>query len=190
MSAAQVGNRLPGDRPAAAGVVVNFAAFQLGWFACVLGAARGMPWVGTAVAAAIVGVHVARAARPRAELKLIGVALLIGLAWDSLLLTLGWLDFASGVVIDGVAPPWILALWALFAMTLNGSLGWLKHRPGVAALLGAVAGPLAYWGGAKLGAVVLVQPVPAMVALSVGWAIFTPLLASLARRFDGMRKAD
>ena len=190
MSAVHAGNRLSHDRPATAGVVVNFIAFQIGWFACVLSAARGLPWAGTAVAAAIVGVHVARGARPRAELKLIGIALLIGVMWDSLLLTLGWLDFASGVAIDGVAPPWILALWALFAMTLNGSLGWLKRRPGVAALLGAVAGPLAYWGGAKLGAVVLVAPVPALIALSVGWAVFTPLLALLARRFDDTSKAD
>ena len=47
-----------------AGMLLNFVAFQCGWFACVLGAARGWPWAGTAVAGAIVGAHVLRAARP------------------------------------------------------------------------------------------------------------------------------
>jgi hypothetical protein len=27
-------------------LLVNFVAFQLGWFACVLGAAQGLPWLG------------------------------------------------------------------------------------------------------------------------------------------------
>ena len=34
-------------------MVVNFVAFQVGWFACVLGAARGWPLLGPLVALAI-----------------------------------------------------------------------------------------------------------------------------------------
>lgn len=175
--------------PTITGVIVNFAAFQLGWFACVVSAAHDWPWAGTTIAAAIVAGHVYRAPRPLQELKLIGIALLIGVLWDSLLLTLGRLDFKSGILIDGVAPHWILALWALFAMTLNVSLSWLKGRWLAAALLGAIAGPLAYWGGARLGAVVIADPVPTLIALSIGWALMTPLLALLARRYDGIYAA-
>jgi hypothetical protein len=102
------------------------------------------------------------------------------------LVALHWLDFRSGYLIDGMAPHLILALWALFAITLNLSLAWLKSRLPVAVLIGAIAGPLAYWGGARLGAVVFLEPLPAMIALSLGWALFTPLLALLARRFDGI----
>jgi hypothetical protein len=36
----------------------NFVAFQTGWFACVLGAANGMPWLGVIVAVLVVGWHV------------------------------------------------------------------------------------------------------------------------------------
>jgi len=90
------------------------------------------------------------------------------------------------VITDAMAPPWILGLWALFATTLNVSLNWLKGRWLVAALLGGIAGPLSYWAGARLGAVVLVEPVPALVALSIGWAILMPLLMALARRYDGI----
>lgn len=193
MTAADTGNamrRATNPPPGMSSVLVNFAAFQIGWFACVLSAAHDWPAAGTAAAAAIVAVHVYRAARPLEEIKLIGAALLLGVLWDSLLLNLGWLAFASGSVVPGVAPHWILALWALFAMTLNVSLAWLKRRLLAGAVLGAIAGPLAYWGGARLGAVVLAQPVPAITALSIGWGLITPLLALLARRFDGISEAS
>lgn len=181
---------LPAAAPATARVLANFAAFQIGWFACVLGAAHDLPWAGTAVAAAIVAAHIGSAARPLQELKLVGIALLIGAVWDSALVMLGWLDFKSGFLVAGMAPHWILALWALFAITLNVSLAWLKARLAAAVLLGAVAGPLAYWGGVRLGAVSFVEPLPALIALSIGWALFTPLLVLLARRYDGIRAAD
>lgn len=177
-------------KPAAPGtvrVVANFVAFQAGWFACVLGAAHDLPWAGTIAATVIVAAHIFSAVRPLEESKLVAIALLIGALWDSTLVALGWLDFKSGFLIEGMAPHWILALWALFATTLNVSLSWLKPRLLAAVVLGAVAGPLAYWGGARLGAVDLVAPLPAAIALSIGWAIFTPLLVLLARRYDGVR---
>jgi hypothetical protein len=172
--------------PDASGVIVNFVAFQVGWFACVVGAAYGWPWTGTAVAAAVVAFHLLRAARPAEELKLVLVALAIGILWDSLLINLDLIEFSSGTLIEGVAPHWILALWALFATTLNVSLHWLKHRWLVAAVLGATAGPLSYWAGARFGALALKDAVPALAALAIGWAAMTPLLLWIARRYDGV----
>jgi hypothetical protein len=66
----------------------------------------------------------------------------------------------------------------------------MRGRLLIAALFGALGGPLAYWGGAQLGAVILVETVPALVALSIGWGVLTPLLVRLAQRFDGMRSGD
>ena len=88
-------------------------------------------------------------------MKLIGLALAIGLVWDSALASLGWIRFTSGTLVEGAAPPWILGLWALFATTLNRSLAWLHGRYALAAVLGAIAGPLSYWAGARLGALEL-----------------------------------
>jgi hypothetical protein len=172
--------------PGTARLLANFLSFQAGWFACVLGAANGLPWAGSAVAAALVAAHVFACRRPSIEARLIGFALLIGLVWETLLLTLGWLDFKGGFVVAGVAPLWIVIMWALFAMTLNVSLAWLKERPFTAVAFGAIGGPLAYWGGARLGALVLVEPLPALLALAIGWGLLTPLLLRLARRYDGM----
>jgi len=169
-------------------VLANFAAFQLGWFACVLGAAHGMPWVGIGVTALIVAWHLATSAQPGVEARLIVIVAMLGAIWDSVLVALGWIDYASGNTIAGAAPGWIVAMWVLFATTLNVSLHWLKGRDGLAVTFGAVGGPLAFYGGAKLGAVSFPQPLVALGALAIGWAVFTPLLTRLATRFDGIRR--
>lgn len=171
-------------------LAVNVLLFQLGWFACVLGAAHGLPWLGVGAAAPIVAWHVARAVRPRRELALIAVAVLIGALFETLLAQSGWLRFDdAGMLIAGTAPVWMVALWALFATTLNVSMRALRSRWVVAVLLGAVGAPLAYWGGARLGALELVTAGPALAAIAVGWAGLTPLLFSAARKLDGYARA-
>ncbi len=165
-------------------LVLNVIAFQFGWFACVLGAAHDQPWLGSAVVAVLVAVHLATAVRPAVEARLVAAALVIGVVWETLLLAGGWIEYSTGVVWAGVAPLWIVMLWALFAITLNSSLGWLKGRLLVAAVFGAVGGPLAYWGGVRLGALVFVEPLFAVIALAVGWAVLTPMLVVLAQRLE------
>ncbi len=167
-------------------MMANFAAFYCGWFACVLGAAHGWVTAGTAIAAMIVAVHVSFALRPLEELKLAVITVVIGAAWDSSLMSLGWLSFASGTMIEGFAPHWILAMYALFAMTLNVSLDWLKGRWMITAVLGAVSGPLSYWAGARLGAVIFVNPDSALAALAAGWAVMLPVLVALSCRYNGI----
>jgi len=90
-------------------------------------------------------------------------------------------------MMSGLAPGWILALWALFATTLNASLRWLKGRPVLAVSLGAVVGPLSYVAGVKLGAVALVEPASGYAALVVEWAVAMPVLMALADRFNGVQ---
>lgn len=129
--------------------------------------------------------HIAYAARPRAELLLILMVAAIGAAYDSALVALGWVDYPSGMLLPGTAPHWIVALWMLFATTLNVSLRWLRRSRLAAAALGAVGGLLAYWGGARLGAMELVVPFAAAAAIALGWAVLTPCMVWLAQRFDG-----
>jgi len=172
-----------------ASVLVNLISFQIGWFFCVLSAAAGWPWAGTSVAAVVVALHVSRAALPMQELKLIAKAVLVGLIWDSLLVNLGLITFPSGLLFTFAAPHWILALWAMFATTLNVSLRWLRRRWVVAALLGSASGPLSYWAGAKLGALVLPDVLSALLILGLGWAVMTPLLLARAQRHDGISAA-
>ncbi|NJN45296.1 MAG: DUF2878 domain-containing protein [Candidatus Competibacteraceae bacterium] len=169
-------------------IVVNFIAFQIGWLACVLGGARELPWAGTGLAAALIAVHLWRSPNPRRELILIVTVGVLGAIWDSLLVTLGWLIYPSGTLIAGTAPHWIVAMWMLFATTLNVSLRWLHGRLLLATILGAIGGPLAYFAGYRLGGVEFSQLWVGLTALGLGWAVLMPLLTVLAERFDGMRQ--
>jgi hypothetical protein len=171
--------------PAKAQVIANVVLFQLGWIACVLGAAKGLEWAGTVCAVLIVAWHVWRAVRPLEEINLVLRVVLIGAAFDTLMMQLGLIGYTSGVLVAGVAPHWILALWALFATSLNMSMNWLKGCMVWAAVLGAVSGPLSYWAAVRLGAATFEQPLAAVAVLALGWAVIMPLLMMLAKRNDG-----
>ena len=77
-------------------------------------------------------------------------------------------------------------MWMLFATTLNVSLRWLRNRTALAVDLGAIAGPLSFYGGAQLGGVVFLDQRAGLIALSVGWAVMMPTLIILAARLDGI----
>lgn len=166
-------------------ILVNAAIFQAGWLCCVLAGANHLPWLGTASALLIVTWHVLRANNRQKELSLVLIVVGIGALWDSLLVYTGLLKYPSGTLISGTAPHWIIAMWALFATTLNVSLRWLKYRPLPGAILGAVSGPAAYFAGYKLGGVQFPDMDAALLALAGGWAVLMPLLMALSNRFDG-----
>lgn len=177
------------EAPAGRALLINLAGFQFGWFACVLGAAHGMPWLGPLVALPVLVRHLRAAAAPGAEAALLLVAALVGLAIDSALVATGRLAFTEGVLLPGFAPYWMVTLWLLFASTFNVSLRWLRERPLFAAGLGAVGGPLAYLAGRGLGAATILEPAWAThLAVAVAYAVATPALLALARRFDGFAR--
>ena len=159
----------------------NFLAFQLGWLACVLAGAHQWPWLGTLSAAVIIAWHLWLSRPRQPEIGLILAAGMLGAVIDSSLSVSGLLSYPSGVLLPGTAPHWIIAMWMLFATTLNVSLSWLHGRWQLALVLGAVGGPLAYYAGARLGGVEFAQPLwQPLLALSFCWAFAMPLLSALA----------
>jgi len=159
---------------------------QLGWFGCVLGAARGLGYLGAALVVVLLALHLLRVERPVAEIKLIASVALLGGLWDSALIHFGLLDYPHSTVFHGIPPLWLVSLWALFAAQFNTTYRWLKHRLPAGALLGALAGPLSFRSGAALGALHFVQVLPATVSLAIGWAVLLPLIILLSRRWDGV----
>jgi hypothetical protein len=170
-------------------LALNLLAFQLAWFACVLGAAHGMPGVGIAAVAAAVGLQLVVSDARGRDAALVLLALAIGLAWDTALARTAIVEYASPGAIPGWAPGWILALWALFATTLRGPLRWLHGRWWLAALFGGVGGAMSYWGAVRLGAGRFPDFTVAMTVLAVGWAVITPCLTELARHLDAGKGA-
>jgi hypothetical protein len=168
--------------------VINFIIFQVGWFACVYGGANQLPWLGTIFVAVALLLHLKMVEQPAQEIRLIATALTIGLGLELFLINAAIVVYPSGILITGIPPHWILALWVLFAMTLNMSLGWLKNHLYISAILGAVAGPLSYLAGFKLGGVTFPNTTLAMIILGCNWALITPCLVIFASRFDSMPK--
>jgi Protein of unknown function (DUF2878) len=167
-------------------VLINILAFQVSWFAAVLSAANDQAWLGMMVMLTAIALHLGMVRRPLGEFLLVLCCGVIGAIWDSLLVAKGLVSYTSGMIAPQLAPYWIVGMWMLFATTLNLSMGWLRQRPCLAILFGAVGGPLAYVTGQKLGGIVLTEPTPALLALAVGWGAMMPLLISLATRFDGV----
>ena len=168
-------------------LIANIVLFQIGWFGCVLGAANGLPWVGSVLALIIAGLHLRLAQRPRVELKLLLIAVMIGYAWDSAIASVGLITFTGGGLAQGLAPLWMAALWLVFATTLNVSMRWLRGRWLLAALFGAVGGPLAYYGGVQLGALSFPDLPLGLATQTVGWAVLMVLMLRLSVYFDGIR---
>lgn len=163
-------------------VLGNIILFQIGWFACVLGGAYGHPWLGTGLAAFIVVTHLYFTWQKQ-ELQLLAIAGMVGLLVDTILIAGNWLEFRSGLIFETLPPHWMIALWVLFATTLNHSLAWLKPRKMLAAFLGFLGGPLAYYAGAKLGAVHISFP-ESLLAIGAAWAMAMPLLTGVADRLQ------
>ena len=165
-------------------LLVNFIGFQVGWFACVLGAANDKELLGMIIALGVIIYHVVTQGDLRKELKLILVALAIGLLWETWVLNLDILRYPSHPETLFWAPSWLVMMWALFATTINLSMGWLKGRWALSVLMGAVFGPLAFIGGEKLGAVVFLDSTLSIITLSVGWGLLMPLLLWTAERIN------
>ncbi len=167
------------------GMILNFSMYQAGWLSSVLGAARELPMLGVFAMFIAVAIHLYRAQQPERELMLVLICGFIGAMFDSVLVALNWVSYPSGLFSPSMAPYWIITMWMLFATTLNVSLRWLRGRYWLAAVLGFVSGPAAYFGGYKLGGIVFIDQQAALLSLAIGWGLMMPVLVKLAERFDG-----
>ncbi|UGB38456.1 DUF2878 domain-containing protein [Frateuria soli] len=161
---------------------VTLAAYELAWLAAVAGAGRGHAWPGLLAVALFAAWRLATSRTRLVDLRLAAVALALGLALEATWTGAGLLRYAAPWPV-ATAPAWLLALWVAFALTIVPLFGYLHARPWLAAMLGAIGGPLAYLGAAR-GWRALAIAAPAwhpLLALALGWAVATPVLTSLAR---------
>jgi len=167
-------------------MIINFILFQLAWFSCVIGAAKGMPWLGVLVSIYVFGVHIYQAKQAKQEFLLALSVLLIGAISDQVMLSFRLIDYLNSGWSNALVPVWILALWLGFSTILNVSLRWMKGRYLIAVIFGAVGGPLAYFSAEKIGAVIL-HGQNSYIGLSILWAFITPLLLVISNYFDGFK---
>ncbi len=159
--------------------ISNFILFQVGWFAAVLGAARGLFWLGPATILVVALIHLSLAAeRSRVALVLL-VTALVGILFDSTLVALQVFSPVRDAMPSPLSPLWMVALWVNFATTFTRSLAWLRNRYLLAGLFGALGGPAAYYGGAKLGAMTELPGSTGLFILAIAWGMAVPLLFAL-----------
>lgn len=163
--------------------LLNYALYQAGWFACVLGASWRHPWVGFVIAVALIGAHLALTSERRIELRLVMLATAVGAAVELVQIAAGTYRFTSGTLSAALPPLWLLALWAQLATTFRFSVRAVIVRPWTAVLLGGIGGPLAFIAGERLGAVTLLPPVTlAVLRLSIAWALACGAFSVVVRR--------
>jgi len=168
-------------------VAINLGLFKLGWVAVVFSAAAGSAELGVATIAVVLLVHLFQAKRPHREALLMLAAGVVGLVWATLLVQFDVLSYPASSDRLTLAPYWIVAMWMLFATTLNLGMAWLRKHLVIAATAGAIGGPLSFLAGQKAGAVAIADG--GLIVIAVGWAVLLPLISIIAARLNGFEES-
>lgn len=159
----------------------NFLAFEAAWFAAVTGGAAGHGALMSLAVVAVVAVHLLlNRGRLRSELRLILAVTVFGILLEAGFMGAGLIRYAGTAEGQMLPPIWIAALWFGFGTLPNASLAWLKGRWKAQVVLGALAGPLTYWTGVKLGAATIPDGGGALIAIGLAWAMALPAIFLMA----------
>lgn len=150
-------------------LIANAILFQVGWFVCLMG---GDSWAVVFTGIALAG-HFWWSPSRQADLLAMILAVVIGGLHDCVLLALGYIRF---VETDAFPPFWLMAVWAMFGLTLNHSLLWVYRRFWLSAALGIIAGPLSYLAGVKLSTAEWSAPLGQLLpVIAFMWLLVLPV---------------
>jgi hypothetical protein len=165
---------------------LNIFFIDIGWMACISGAARGLHWLGPAAVSVFFVIHILFFEKNRTSTVIIVAAVSVGIGFfiDSGLIMLGTVEPQRWLMPYPLTSIWDLFIWANFSLALNSSLQFLQKRLFTAAVLGAAAAPGAYYAGSKLGALEFGEPVlRGLIWIGIVWFFAMPLLSLAARYF-------
>jgi hypothetical protein len=134
-------------------IAINVVSFDALWTAAMFGAGKSWWWAAPVLIVLSMAVQLWFYTSPGREVYLILAGAAVGTGLDWLAVTLGVFRYAS----ESRAEFLVLfcSLWINFGTTLRPSLRWMWRRPALAAALGLIGGPVAYWVGARIGAISL-----------------------------------
>ncbi|MBA3700193.1 MAG: DUF2878 domain-containing protein [Planctomycetes bacterium] len=160
--------------------LVHLGLYQATWFAALMGGAAMHWWPGLAAGALMLAIHLALSTQRRLTLSRLVQATLLGVLTDLALAATGAVSFAGCACV--VPPVWMVVLWPCFASLFDDLLRWVPERPLLAVVLGGIGGPLAYLGGAALGALTFPWgSVAGLFAVAAAWAVATWVLVLIWR---------
>ena len=105
--------------------------------------------------------------RFRSELALVVLSGVVGVGLDNALALMGDVQYQGELLVIH-SPLWLVSIWAGFGATVRHCQAVLFRTRWAAALTGLVGGPLAYWGGERLG-VLSVLSVVSWVDIGILW---------------------
>lgn len=144
--------------------------FHIAWLACVYCGLYGLTWA--SLLFPIVSFYILHRMDPLTANKikrLFGLAF-IGIVFDFVAIHFGWITFPKD---EGLFPIWLLSMWLLFIAVLPLA-EFIKNRLVIAAILGAIFGPLSYYSGNAFG-VLYMNGSFAIVAYAVFWSLYFPM---------------
>lgn len=163
--------------------LLNVGLYQVGWFCCVLGASWPLPSLGALSALLLTGLHLLLSDKRSNELLRMLIACSVGVSVDSLQQALGVFTFTPDPGWPLWLPLWVFVVWIQFATLFRYGLYWLSGRYRLASALGMLGGPLAYWGGARLGAATLGDNLLfSVLSLVLVWGLVIPAFVWLSDR--------
>ena len=174
-----MGMTTPAAAPSTTRVIAYAVLWQIAWFAAVMPAGKGLPWVG--VLAAIPVLVLGAWGRWQSALALCAVALPIGIVVDAALGLSGVARFPGGLLDGRLSTPWMWLLWLQLALALDLCLSWLRKAWWLPLVFGAVGGALAYRAGVAFGAMEAPAGIPALLlCTALAYLIAMPLLLRLS----------
>lgn len=153
-------------------VAQNFIFFQVGWWSTAVLVDNQLVVGALCVQGILLSLHIMFGAHEGEWAFILSVGAL-GFLLDFSYQTLGGFEVYPDLV-QGFMPLWLIGIWFLFASTLEHSLKWMFTRPVIAALLGAVFGPLTYYiAGEQFGLLKFSEPLAVSLGIyAMVWGIF------------------
>ena len=164
-------------------VLINAMLFNLVWIACVAGSAQKLLWPAITSCGLLALYQLHPKNRHPNDLILVWIGMVLGIVVDSIWVKLGYMDFTDKRPFENFAPGWIIILWVGFALTVNHSLKWLIAHPLLPAITGAIAAPITYFAGIKIGAVVYTESVVIVsIGLAIAWGMALTIMVEVGKR--------
>jgi len=167
--------------------ILNFLMFYLGWGFCLTGVVTGRPFFGPIIVAFFLLYHLIQERFKLSEIVIIVTISIFGTALDTIYLNIGMIDYKAGYLsVPWLAPMWVTAIWALFSMSVNHSLVWLRVNFLLASVFGCGGGALSYFAAVRVGAATF-YPSTWVVLLIIGavWSLLMPFTALYGQWIEG-----
>ena len=154
-----------------------FLSYKMVWLICVLGGGvYGHPFMSSVPMLVWVSLWILMSEKRREVFLLAIFSLLYGTCWDSMMTAFEIMSFSPTAQTGTPIPLWMMMLWLGFGTIYTKCFAALRKNMYVLSFIGAVGGPMAYLGGAKMEAMTIgASKAVFFVAIGLEWMLALPL---------------